>query len=247
MRGPYDHECFQKAFRLIMQRHDALRMTIVTLNGEPKQLIHSQEYSIPLTDLSAEPDPLSVCQNQMAASAETHMPIDQFPLFIARVYRLSADDHVLFFMAHHIIWDGWCFDIFLDELNACYSHLQGKAELPPLPAINYGDYSSWQAERLQSKAMSEHFNYWQKVFATIPDPLELPQDVPRPQSFTQEAGVVSVFLDSQQLQSLEQFCLKHGVTPFMVILSVYAIALKRFGHQEDLVIGSPVRQAGQRR
>jgi amino acid adenylation domain-containing protein len=27
----------------------------------------------------------------------------------------------------------------------------------------------------------------------------------------------------------------------MVILSVYAIALKRFGHQEDLVIGSPVR------
>lgn len=241
MRGPYDHECFQKAFRLIMQRHDALRMTIVTLNGEPKQLIHSQEYSIPLTDLSAEPDPLSLCQNRMAASADTYMPIDQFPLFIAMIYRLSADDHVLFFMPHHIIWDGWCFDIFLDELNACYSHLQGKAELPPLPAINYGDYSSWQAERLQSKAMSEHFNYWQKVFATIPDPLELPQDVPRPQSFTQEAGVVSVFMDSQQLQSLEQFCLKHGVTPFMVILSVYAIALKRFGHQEDLVIGSPVR------
>lgn len=241
MRGPYDHERFQAAFNLIMQRHDALRMTIVTVGSEPKQLINNKTFPLPLIDLVAEQDPFSVCQGRMAASADTHMPIDQFPLFIAMVYKLSADDHVLFFMPHHIIWDGWCFDIFLEELNACYSHLQGKEKLPPAPPISYGDYSSWQAERLQSKAMAEHFNYWQKVFATIPDPLELPQDVPRPQTFNQEAGVVSVFLDAQLLQSLDQYCLKHGVTPYMVILAVYAIALKRFGHQEDLVIGSPVR------
>ncbi len=241
MRGPYVHERFQAAFDLIMQRHDALRMTIVTVESEAKQVIHSQSFTLKLLDLSAEQDPLSRCQALMAEAADTHIPIDQFPLFIAQVYRLSADDHVLFFMPHHIIWDGWCFDIFLDELNACYSHLQKNSDLPPGPPVSYGDYSSWQAERLQSSAMAEHLVYWQKVFSSIPDPLELPQDVPRPQSFTQEAGVVSVFLDNQLVQSLDQFCLKNGLTPYMVVLAAYAIALKRFGHQDDLVIGSPVR------
>ncbi|HYX35622.1 MAG TPA: amino acid adenylation domain-containing protein [Oligoflexus sp.] len=241
MRGRYDHDRFQAAFDLLMQRHDALRMTIITVGSEPKQEIHDSRFALNLIDLSTEQDPFSVCQSMMAVAADTHMPIDQFPLFIAQIYRLNADDHVLFFMPHHMIWDGWCFDIFLDELNSCYTHLQGKADLLPGPPITYGDYSSWQAERLQSAAMAEHFQYWQKVFSTIPDPLELPQDVPRPQTFNQQAGVVSVFLDTHLVQTLDQYCLKHGVTPYMVILAVYALALRRFGHQDDLVIGSPVR------
>ena len=40
-----------------------------------------------------------------------------------------ADDHVLFFMPHHIIWDGWSFDLFYEEMSALYA-----AELAGTPA-----------------------------------------------------------------------------------------------------------------
>ncbi len=34
-----------------------------------------------------------------------------------KLFRLAPDHHVLFFMAHHIIWDGWSFDLFYEEMT----------------------------------------------------------------------------------------------------------------------------------
>jgi amino acid adenylation domain-containing protein len=241
--GAFDVDACNRAFLLLLERHEVLGMTIQTSDGEPLQQIHEhfRDYRLPFRDLSQEADPLALCKREMEQAAAMHLPIDSFPLFHAILYCLGHHDHVLFFMPHHIIWDGWCFDILLEELAAAYLHQTQGVALPALPSVSYGDYSSWQSDRLEGPQIAQQLAYWQNVFANLPEPLELPQDIPRPPEFTHEAGVVDLHLDTELTASLERFCQVHSCTPYMMMLACFSLGLGRYAGQHDLVIGTPVR------
>ena len=76
--------------------------------------------------------------------AQEPIPLHGAPLFRTRMFRLGEEQHVWFFMPHHIIWDGWSFDLLYQEMAALYAHLMEKPgaadPLPPL-AIDYGDFA----------------------------------------------------------------------------------------------------------
>ncbi len=67
------------------------------------------------------------------------------PAFRLHLFRLSAEDHVLFFMVHHIVWDGASSDVMQAELAELYgAAAAGRAPaLQPL-ALTYGDFAAWQ-------------------------------------------------------------------------------------------------------
>jgi len=241
LRGHLDPKVFNDAFNLLLQRHEALRMVILTKGGEASQVVTNQSFNLPIIDLTAVANPDTRCSELMQKAARTHMPIEQFPLFCTALYRISADEHMFFFMPHHIIWDGWCFDILLEDLAACYLAVSQGSPLPPQLTTTYGDYSTWQIENINSPEMDIHLEYWKETFKNLPEPLELPQDLPRPAQFNQKAGVVSLFLEAEETTAIDLFCQQHGVTPYMLILAAYSLALHRYSGQEDIVIGSPVR------
>jgi NRPS condensation-like uncharacterized protein len=54
---------------------------------------------------------------------EVHRPFDlsQPPLIRARLLRLAEDHHVLLLTAHHIVCDGWSYDVMTRDFSALYS------------------------------------------------------------------------------------------------------------------------------
>ena len=74
----------------------------------------------PLEDLSALPGGGArgrACSDGSQDRSAEPFDLARGPLFRARLYRLAGDEHVLFFMPHHIIWDGWSFDLFYEEMR----------------------------------------------------------------------------------------------------------------------------------
>uniref|UniRef100_UPI0038F7B586 condensation domain-containing protein n=1 Tax=Streptomyces europaeiscabiei TaxID=146819 RepID=UPI0038F7B586 len=68
---------------------------------------------LPLEDISALPAETRLDVLKQTLDADIAQPFDlaQPPLYRARLFRLDDNDHVFFFMAHHIVWDGWSFDL----------------------------------------------------------------------------------------------------------------------------------------
>ena len=100
----------------------------------------------------------------------------------AALLRVSAEEHVLVLVAHHIACDGWSKGLLLDELGTAYAALSAGEQpaLPELP-IEYADFAVWQRELLSGETLTRLTDYWTSRLAGAVPALELPTDHPRPQ------------------------------------------------------------------
>src|SRR5690606_17773005 len=82
------------------------------------------------------------------------------PLLRLRLVRLTAEEHVLALVVHHIVADGWSFDIVFAELGQAYQAAVagGVPDLPP-PEIQYGDFAIWQRERADQDGFAEELDF----------------------------------------------------------------------------------------
>ncbi|WP_147485754.1 non-ribosomal peptide synthetase, partial [Burkholderia pseudomallei] len=73
-----------------------------------------------------------------------------------------------------------------------------------------------------------------------PTLLELPTDRPRPPKQSHAGASVEVKLGAALSERVKRLSQRHGVTPYMTLLSSWAAVLSRLSGQEEVVIGSPV-------
>ena len=66
-------------------------------------------------------------------------------------------------MPHHIIWDGWSFDLLYAEMSALYGALAARAarRLPELP-VSYGDFAAWHREWMQGPEYAAQLAFWRE-------------------------------------------------------------------------------------
>ncbi|MEZ6088052.1 MAG: amino acid adenylation domain-containing protein [Pirellulaceae bacterium] len=155
-------------------------------------------------------------------------------------FGLSTEEHIFVTVQHHIVSDGWSIRILLHELKLLYSaFVQGlKSPLRDLP-IQYGDYARWQRSRLQGDAMRTLLQWWRKHLEGCSFVLDLPTDLPRPELQSEHGDWEAISIGPAHCKQLKAFCSAQGVTPFMVMLTVYAIFLSRYSGQKTLVLATP--------
>ena len=133
--GPMNLEAFDRAFSAMMRRQPMLRTSIVAADGGYVQHVDdAMKFSLlPAEDLSAlEKDAreAKLAQRLEELTAQT-FEMNHGPLFKARLFKLGPQEHALFFMPHHIVWDGWSFDILYADISALYeAYAEGKLLAP---------------------------------------------------------------------------------------------------------------------
>src|SRR6185369_17719868 len=97
------------------------------------------------------------------------------PLLRVSLLKRKADEHVLLFVAHHMIADFWSMALLINELGTIYqTQTAGSTtELAPL-SVNYLDYSRSQAELLAGPEGERLWDYWQKQLSAAQTVLKLP-------------------------------------------------------------------------
>ncbi|AIS50472.1 D-alanine--poly(phosphoribitol) ligase, subunit 1 [Burkholderia pseudomallei] len=240
--GPLNREVLQRALNRIVMRHEALRTCFVREEGEPIQVIQ------PHADLTVSYHDLREAeQSEQRAKdlsqAHASAPFDLSRDLPVRVLLLQLEDeaHVVQVVMHHIASDGWSVGVFLQELSALYGSFiaeQGDP-LAPLP-LQYADYAAWQRRWLASGQLEKQGAFWQTNLSGAPTLLELPTDRPRPPKQLHAGASVEVKLGAALSERVKRLSQRHGVTPYMTLLSSWAAVLSRLSGQEEVVIGSPV-------
>jgi len=245
LRGPLDTQALGRAFAQLVQRQAVLRTAIGTVGDAPAQLVvDTVDAAIPLEDLSALP--ADQREPQLARRLEIEIAqvfdLTRAPLFRVRLFRLAPDDHVLFFMAHHIIWDGWSFDLLYEEMSALYAaELAGTPVTRPLPQVTYADFTVWHRDWLSGPELTRQIEHWRGKLAGAPDALDLPTDHPRPPVQTGDGATEWLSLPAATTAALRAVGLREGATLFMTLLGAWTALLHQLTRQHELIVGTPVR------
>ncbi|MGQ0507504.1 MAG: amino acid adenylation domain-containing protein, partial [Myxococcaceae bacterium] len=247
--GPVDRALLERALNVLFTRHESLRTGFAIENGRRVQkIVPSLEYKLNEVDLSATPkdQQKQELERRMDEENANVFDLSQAPLFRATLYRMSPNEVVLYTLRHNAIWDGWSFDIFLNELTAAYTALaENKTpNLPELP-VTYADFASWHRGWVDTNALDAQRAYWQKQLAGHPAPLEMPTDRPRPRVNLHQGQNESVKLNKAELDSLTELGKSMGGTLYMVLYSAFNTLLYRWTGQTDLIVGTPVRARSQ--
>src|SRR6266853_1216198 len=244
LKGRLDGGALRRALDRILFRHEALRTTFVSIEGEPVQQIAAAEDSrfvLLEHDLCGSSHAQKELEQLLALETSGPFDLEHGPLIRGRLIHLAEEEHALLVTMHHIVSDGWSMGILVNELSALYgSFLRGAAD--PLPAleIQYADYAVWQRQWIESEILQQQAAYWKTALAGVPPLLELPADRPRPSQQDFKGATAELVLDEKLTACLRALSKKHGTTLFMTLLAAWAALLARLSGQQDVVIGAPV-------
>ena len=244
LHGKLDSSLMEEALNVLVERHEVLRTLIQVVDGRPVQVVHDTWPLRLLTiDLSSRPVQEREAEVERLLVEEPCRAyiLSAEPGIRATLIRLTPEDHVLIVMLHHIVCDGWSLGILYRELGEIYRALYRHQphHLPP-PPLQYGDYATWQQQKVLRNEFAKEAAFWKEYLRGIPDYLELPTEGPRPEKFTYEGEKRTFRLGREVSAQIRRFSRSEGVSLFMTLTAAFKTLLYRYTGQDDVVLGVPI-------
>ncbi len=243
LRGRLDEAAFEHALQALMQ-HQPIMRTSFRRNGEDIEQVVEAQIDMPLfpaEDLSALPadEREAALMKRLQVLTDTPFDLTRAPLFSARMFRLAEDDHAFFFMPHHIIWDGWSFDILYAELSQLYRAFAA-GDPSPLAAlsVSYGDFAVWHTQWLEGPQFQTQLAFWRERLAQMTDIRALPTDQPRRPSMSGVGRTEWIRISQDATGAMHEVARVADATLNMTLLALYYVLLSGMTGQRDLVVGT---------
>ncbi|GAA4975801.1 amino acid adenylation domain-containing protein [Actinoplanes utahensis] len=243
--GPLDAAALRSAAGELHRRHEVLRSTYRTEDGEPRRVVHAAAGDGPsftVTDLRdlAPAERAGRLGDLLAADQRT--PFDlarQFPVRWLLI-RLSDTEHVLAVTAHHIAFDGWSGWVLCEELGTLYDAAAAgtTAALAPV-RFGYADHVAREHDRMSRGDLAAAIAFGERTLAGVA-PLDLPLDRSRPPVWHPDGDSVALHVPPALAGALTALGRTAGATRFMTVLAVFTGLLARLTGQTDIAVGTAV-------
>ncbi|QKQ73081.1 non-ribosomal peptide synthetase [Nostoc sp. TCL240-02] len=244
LTGSLNVPALEQTLNEIVQRHEALRTSFMTVEGQPIQVIDpSLTISLPMVDLRefSEVEREAEVLRLTAEEAQQAFNLAKAPLLRATLLQLSEVEQVVLFTMHHIVSDDWSMKILIKEMAALYQafNLGQPSPLVELP-IQYADFAVWQQQWLQGEELQTQLSYWIQQLDAAPSIIKLPTDFPRPAIQNYQGAKQSIVLPKSLTQALKELSQQEGTTLFMTLLAAFKVLLYRYTQQHDILVGTPI-------
>lgn len=212
---------------------------------QPVQCIAEHvEVALPLFDLTDLPADQRQAElmERLQELADQPIALDRAPLLRAALFRLDDEEHVFLLVPHHLVWDGWSFDVLQQQMAAIYeasleNRPHGIAALP----TTHGDYAEWQLSWLAQAESARQLQHWKQRFARTPALQAATTDMPRRAGMSGHGGSQWIVVDAVPTERLREMARETNVTLNMFCLGIYALLLSSVIGTSTVVIANPVR------
>lgn len=242
LTGVLDLPALTAALGDLTARHETLRTVFPETDGTPHQLVLPvAEPVVEVRDTTAG----GAAQALLDAARYAFDLTSEVPLRCT-VLRISADEHLLLLLVHHIAGDGSSVAPLLRDLGQAYASRCGGAapDWSPLP-VQYADYALWQRAVLgdtddPDSLLAKQLDFWRTALAGAPGQLELPTDRPRPAVADYRGASVAFSLGAEAHRGLVALARARHSTLFMTVQAGLAALLSAVGAGDDIPIGTAV-------
>ncbi len=244
--GAVDVDAFRLAFQELIDQSDALRTTIVEMDGVLKRIVaETLPYALPLIDFSQEDNP-QVSYDEWVQEKSLALFDFEACLFDSALLKLGADKFVWYFNQHHVMADASSFFLAYRYVAEAYeAALAGRMdELGKRPLFQ--TYIDHERNFRESPRFEKSAQYWQRKL--LPGP-ELSRYSGKLSSSKRSTKVTRVSVDlgqqlSQQLREAAQqkglFTINLDLSLYNIFAALFFIQLQRLTKNQRLGVVTPV-------
>ncbi len=242
LEGTIDVPAFEQAWQAVVQHHAVLRTAFVwEQTPRPIQVVQKTvRLSIEYADWQSSGKAAQAAELRATMEADRRQGFEfrRAPLLRLRLIRIAPREYALLYTHHHILLDGWSFQVMVRDLLDCYGALiQG--EKPKLdPVRPYRDYIAW----LQRQDLTEAEQFWRTYLAGFTAPTRLPATdlPPSPEPSLLPFAEQTVVLPSEDSERVRAFIRQQRLTLNTMMQGAWALLLQRYDQGPDVVFGTTV-------
>lgn len=242
LNGRLDPDRFERALSHLIEAHQIFKRRFTTENGKAAvtEPLHTgvdfRQQSV--EDIPGTGDVEHDLPNWLADLSREPFDLANEPLLRVFLVAVNSERHYLAMISHAAIWDGWCYDLFLNELGRLYEQ---DASDSTEPGYQYSDYVRWQRDRQDSDAVVTSLEREASRLKEVQHRVNLPLDFPNPDPADHSGARFNFYLPSDLRQHVKRASRQTGATPFMILLTAYATLLCRYSNQDTILITVPLR------
>ncbi len=238
--GVCDTGIMEQSFRDLTARHDILRTVFIHEGVDrPLQVVLREKpiefHYVDFRDVQGDEAKKEAIEEYKKADKARKFDLKKDPLLRLAVVQTENDKYYLIWSYHHILMDGWCYDILLGDFKTIYEGYANNKAVALPPAEPYSKYIQWLERR--DKELSA--TYWQRYLADYNTTATLPQKTgTKDNAFDQQ--VCRFEIGKAETAMLQQLSAAQGVTVYTVIQAAWGMLLSKYNNTSDVVFGSVV-------
>jgi amino acid adenylation domain-containing protein len=258
LQGPLNVPVLERSLAEVVRRHESLRTRFDWVDEQPRVVVapaDAVDSSLVVEDLARpttaneRAEALMLKKAELEAEQEAWMPFDltRAPLFRARLFRLGANDHVLIFVLHHVIVDGWSIGIFMEEISQLYAaYAAGRQLQLAEPPVQFSQFARWQRQWSTSASAVRQFAYW-KTQLRGAAPVFPMNNKAADALLGSRIGREPLRVPNDLVARLNALSQARGATLFMTLLTAFkALLLARSG-RKDICVATAMANRSQLR
>jgi amino acid adenylation domain-containing protein len=244
LNGLFVKSAMLRALQDMANMHQSLRMAF-SADGANICVYKELPLDIDYQDLAAlsKTEQQDFINNYNKKLVTTPFDLVNGPLFKASLFKLTDREHLLTFVAHHIVCDGWSIGIMMQDLSKLYSaYAQGEnITLPQAPLFTQYAFNQSAFEATAEYKETEQF--WLKQYEGSNHLLDLPTDSPRPSRRTYKSHRQDLIMDAALATDIKKLGKSTGSSFVTTLLAGFEVLLRQLTGQDDIIVGLPA--AGQ--
>ncbi|WP_051541299.1 non-ribosomal peptide synthetase [Caldalkalibacillus mannanilyticus] len=238
-----NQEILNRSFQQLIQKYSILRTLFIYQKVErPLQIVLKERktniFFEDISHLSAE-EQQEYIKSYQENDKKQGFDLTRDLLFRLAVIQKNKDSFLLIWSFHHILMDGWCIGILIDDFFQFYKQNCSKKDglaIQEKEKYPYVTYIKWLEKQKKEAAIA----YWQEYLKGYAEEASLPKKIT---SSTETEYIQKnrfMELSPEKTKELQRIAQKYGVTLNILIQSVWGVLLQKYNLKEDVVFGSVV-------
>ena len=241
IEGNLQPQAFRQSWQQVLDRHPALRTFFLADNGnDPLQLVLDRA-ELPWQEFDWRELSGSQVERRLTALLQEDrlrgFTIDEPPLMRCTLIRLDDNLYQFVWSHHHLLTDGWCLPILLNEAMQTYEGLLAGQHIQLDKRRPFRDYIEWLARQDEDAAAS----FWRDNLDgfTSPTPLGVDRVSVAP-DHVRRFLTCSLNLSAETTRSLQRLAQSRHLTLSILVQGAWSVLLSRYSGSTDVVFGATV-------
>ncbi|WP_245224985.1 condensation domain-containing protein, partial [Pseudozobellia sp. WGM2] len=235
-------ENIRKSYEILIQRHDILRTEFSPEHATElvqvvrKNVKNSFKYIDLTTQELSQKQALEYIDEYKKEDRSTGFPLNGESQIRLSLIHLGNHTYEFIWSNHHIIMDGWCVSILINEFYQILTALNNNQKVALPKATPYVDYIKW----LENIDQKQSLNYWKEYLADYNQKAVVPFASKNITDTAYKPAKEKIELQGDYLDRIRNVAKTNKTTENNLIQSVWGCLLSKYNNNNDVVFGTVV-------
>ncbi|SHL03955.1 non-ribosomal peptide synthetase [Flavobacterium chilense] len=153
-----------------------------------------------------------------------------------KVLELGNGDYEFIWSSHHILMDGWCLSILINDFYRMLMAITNGQVIQLPEPVKYSTYIDWLSKINKDASLS----YWKNYLDGLTSNTEIPFKKKKGETKSETSNKEIIHIEGSVFENVKNLCGELGITANTFIQGVWGYLLSRYNNTQDVVFGSVV-------